>query len=139
MQLPSQLLEHVAHKSDMQSEEVPTLQPSALSSGQLLEWTFLLDVLNFCFWSEEDTLFTFNYGGIQWTGYRSMCAALTKAVEVDHVPIYRPSFYGSITHDQLQSIFRSETHIEMPLLGPRVENLHEAASVLKKVTMPVLD
>ena len=113
---------------------MPTLEPSCLSSGQLLEWTFLLDLLNFCFWSEEDTLFTFSYGGVKWTGYQSMCAALTKAVEVDHLPIYEPSFYGSITEQQLRSIFRSETHIEMSLIVARVQNLHEAASVLMKVT-----
>ena len=114
-------------------DAAPTLEPSPLSSEQLLQWIFLTDVLNFCFWSEEDVLFTFHYGGLNWTGYQSLVAALTKAVEVDHIPIYRPSFYGDITENQLLSIFKSETHIEMPLLAPRVKNLHEAAAVLAKV------
>ena len=43
---------------------------------------FLLDVLNFCFWSDSDVLFTVSYNGTQWTGYRALRAAFLKAIEV---------------------------------------------------------
>ena len=44
---------------------------------------FLLDTLNFCFWADIDQkLPRVKYRGSEWTGYRSLCAALTRAVEV---------------------------------------------------------
>lgn len=110
----------------------PTFEPPGLSPSEILEWTFLLDTLNFCFWSDEATLFTCSYAGKRWTGYWSLCAALLKAVE-DGIPIYRPSCYGSISTKQMQRIFRSETHVELPLLSSRRSNLIEAAQVLNKV------
>ena len=42
---------------------------------------FLVDTMNFCFWSDEPTLFTVEYQERRWTGYRAMVAALSKAVE----------------------------------------------------------
>lgn len=112
-------------------ETTPTFEPPGLSPSEILEWTFLLDTLNFCFWSDEATLFTSSHAGKQWTGYWSLCAALLKAVE-DGMPIYRPSCYGSISTKQMQQIFRSETHVELPLLSSRRKNLIEAAQVLNK-------
>ena len=61
-----------------------------------------------------------------------MCAALVKAVQ-DGIPIYKPSFYGSISEETMRSVFRSETDISLPLIGWRRRNLIEAASVLEKV------
>ena len=44
---------------------------------------FLVDMLNFCFWSDKNSpLFSLQYKGKQWTGYQSLCAGLAKAVEV---------------------------------------------------------
>ena len=43
---------------------------------------FLLDTVNFCFWSDSDVLFTVDYDGKLWTGYRALRAALLKAMEV---------------------------------------------------------
>ncbi len=121
----------------MSEELKPNLEPAGLSREQVLQWTFLLDVLNFCFWGDvdkkEDGLFAFNYQGVTWTGYRSMRAALCKAVEEDHIPIYSPLYYRNITLNQLKMIFKSETSVELPLLKERVENLREAAAVLEEV------
>lgn len=49
------------------------------------------------------------------------------------LPIHAPSFYGTITLDQLNEVFRSETNVSIPLLERRRENLHEVAAVLTKV------
>ena len=55
------------------------------------------------------------------------------------LPIHAPSFYGTITMDKLNEVFRSETNISIPLLERRRENLHEVAAVLNKVrSLPVL-
>ena len=113
--------------------EAPTLEPPNLTPTELLEWIFLLDTLNFCFWSDESSQFTFSYRGVHWTGYRSLVAALTKAVE-DGVPIYKPSYFGSVSEEKLRQIFMSETHVELPLIGRRKANLWEAARVLNKVS-----
>jgi len=90
-----------------------------------------VDTLNFCFWSDEPTLFTVSYQGRQWTGYRSLCAALARAKEAG-LPIHAPSFYGNITLDQLGEVFRSETHVPIPLLERRRDVLHEVAAVLNE-------
>lgn len=114
-------------------EATPTsLEPPSLTPTELLEWLFLLDTLNFCFWSHEPTLFTVRHGGVAWTGYRSLCAALTRAVE-EGVPIYKPSYYTDISEEKLGEIFRSDTHVELPLIGRRRDNLLEAGQVLSEV------
>ena len=47
--------------------------------------------------------------------------------------MHKPSFYGSITTEQMKSIFKSDSHVQLPLLSSRMDNLHEAARVLDKV------
>lgn len=116
-----------------EEEATTTLEPPNLTPTELLEWVFLLDTLNFCFWSDESILFTVSYAGTRWTGYRSLCAALVKAVE-DGIPIYKPSYYGKVSQEKLELVFRSETHVELPLIGHRRANLWEAAQVLEEVS-----
>lgn len=130
------MLASLSHEQP-KSETTPTLEPPNLLPTEILEWTFLLDTLNFCFWSDEPTLFTFSYDEVRWTGYRSLCAALVKAVE-DGVPIYKPSYYGSVTEDKLRLLFRSDTHVELPLISSRRANLLEAAQVLNKVCIIII-
>ena len=108
------------------------LEPPGLSNDEILEWLFLVDVLNFCFWSDEPTLFTVRHLGRDWTGYRSMCAALARA-KAKGVPVHKPEFYGAVTREQMEEIFKSDTHVQIPLLEKRRSNLHEAAAVLNQV------
>lgn len=115
-----------------QGEATPTLEPANLTPNELLEWTFLLDTLNFCFWSDEPTLFSCRYKGVRWTGYRSLCAALARVVD-EGTPIHKPCCYGDLTEEKLREIFVSDTHVEMPLISQRRENLVEAAKILNKV------
>lgn len=122
--LPQLLTPHI--------ETTPTLEPPDLSPTEALEWIFLLDTLNFCFWSDEPTLFTVSHAGRSWTGYQSLCAALARAVG-DGIPIYKPGYYGNISEEKMRLIFRSDTHVDLPLLTSRRKNLLEAAQVLKEV------
>lgn len=108
------------------------LEPPGLSSEEVLEWLFVVDVLNFCFWSDESTLFTVIHLRQEWTGYRSMCAALARA-RSEGVAINKPEFYGSVSREKMEHIFRSDSHVKLPLLEKRRTNLHEAAAVLKEV------
>ena len=108
------------------------LEPPGLSEEEVLEWLFVIDVLNFCFWSDELTLYTVKYLGMEWTGYRSLCAALARA-KSRGIPVHKPEFYGAVTKEEMESIFRSDSHVQMPLLEKRRANLHEAAAMLKEV------
>jgi len=46
---------------------------------------FLIDTVNFCFWSDSEVLFTIDYGGKLWTGYRALKAAFLNAMEVNEI------------------------------------------------------
>lgn len=54
-----------------------------------VDFIFTMDLLNFSFWSEKDDeeRFAVDYQGKRWTGYKSLVAALQRALEegnVDH-------------------------------------------------------
>ena len=70
---------------------------------------------------------------MKWTRFFSLRAALVKAVE-EGTPIYKPSCYGNISEEQFRLLFRSETGVELPLIGQRWANLQEAARVLETVS-----
>ncbi|KAL9120326.1 MAG: hypothetical protein Q9187_003117 [Circinaria calcarea] len=48
-----------------------------------VEFIFTMDLLNFCFWSDDPggAPFTVDYHGTEWTGYWSLVAALQRAIE----------------------------------------------------------
>ena len=76
------------------------------------------------------------FRGKKWTGYQALVAALARAVE-GGTRVYEPSIYGSLTLEQLGEVFKSETHVPIPLLEQRLHCLHEAATILNKV-IPLL-
>nr|CAI5853946.1 unnamed protein product [Callosobruchus analis] len=91
-----------------------------------LDWLFVVDTLNFCFWHNE------NEEG--WkveghSGYFALCAAINRAIK-EKVDITNPTFYSTITEKQLQNILRSDTKIECPLISDRVKCLHEVGNAL---------
>ncbi|XP_022109808.1 UPF0553 protein C9orf64-like isoform X1 [Acanthaster planci] len=101
-----------------------------LITKETLDWIFVVDTLNFSFWSEtNDKRFLVDYRGGTHSGYWALCAAINRALDED-IPITSPSYYSSITMDQLRHIFRSATDTDIPLLDKRLEHLHEAGSVL---------
>ena len=83
--------------------------------------------------SDEPTLFTVRYRNKFWTGYRALEAAASRAIEAG-TPLHRPSCFGHMTLAQLEEVFRSETHVPIPLLEQRLHCLHEVASVLQEVS-----
>ena len=62
-----------------------------------------------------------------------MYAVLAQA-KAKGLPIHKPEFYGTVTREQMEDIFKSDTHVQMSLLEKRRSNLHEAAAVLNQVT-----
>ncbi|KAL1917797.1 uncharacterized protein VTP21DRAFT_3631 [Calcarisporiella thermophila] len=104
-----------------------------------VEWIFLVDLLNFSFWSDIDTVdssaphpdrYAVTFEGTSYTGYWSLCAAVNRALK-EGIPITSPTFYGrEATDDLLRHVFRSDTKEAMPLLEERIAVLREAGNIL---------
>ncbi|KAK9368279.1 hypothetical protein V1509DRAFT_623601 [Lipomyces kononenkoae] len=106
-----------------------------------VDWIFLVDLLNFSFWSDvdpadtgksESNRFSVNWEGKAWTGYWSLCALVNRAL-AEGVPITKPAFWNNrqeCTDDLLRNLFRSDTSECVPLLTERIACLREAGKVL---------
>lgn len=52
------------------------------SSLQALNWVFVVDTMNFCFWPEKESQqCEVTYKGTTYTGYMTLCAAITRAMD----------------------------------------------------------
>lgn len=96
-------------------------------TARTVQYLFLLDTLNFCFWPEPR--WRYRYGDSVLDGYLALAAALKEAVARD-VPILQAGFLARIGEDDLRQILGSEH--EIPLLKERVAVLREAGAVLQK-------
>ncbi|XP_026758870.2 queuosine salvage protein [Galleria mellonella] len=91
-----------------------------------VDWIFVADALNFCFWSYT--------GAVKWTvdghsGYYALEAALSRAVK-EGIDITNPKYYSKITENQLRTIMRSDNEAEIPLFDKRLSTLHEVGTIL---------
>ncbi|KAL4713958.1 hypothetical protein ACJJTC_015612 [Scirpophaga incertulas] len=96
--------------------------------NRALDFIFVADSLNFCFWSYTESK--------KWTvnghsGYYALEAALIRALEEGH-NITDPKFYSVMNMEQLQLILRSDNDVQIPLLDNRLSVLHEVGEVLLK-------
>jgi hypothetical protein len=87
-------------------------------TAETVEWIFLIDLLNFSFFSDEkapEREFYVTYKGEQFTGYWSLCAAVNRALDAG-LNITSPEFWVTADDDLLREIFRGEGVEPMPLL-----------------------
>ncbi|KAL1431875.1 hypothetical protein MTO96_013964 [Rhipicephalus appendiculatus] len=97
------------------------------------QWVFLVDALNFNFWSKDSTYkYAVRWNGTLHTGYFSLCAAVARALE-EGVPLLSAEFCRSISLQQVEQIFRSDTNVEIPLLTERHKVLQEWGRVLSNM------
>jgi len=112
-------------------DSVPTWkQPWHFFDGGLetVRWVFVLDVLNHCFWPDEDEpLWSVTYRGNEYSGYAGLAASLKRAME-SGVPVTNASFLAGLSPGTLREILAGTG--EIPLLDARLENLREAGRVL---------
>ncbi|KAL0086629.1 hypothetical protein F4703DRAFT_1847916 [Phycomyces blakesleeanus] len=104
-----------------------------------VDWIFLVDLLNFSFWSDADSQdasaphpdrYSVVYKGKSYTGYWSLCAAVNRALD-NGIPITDPKFYGQdATDEQLATIFESDTKEKVPMVQERIRVMREAGNVL---------
>ncbi|KAH8684659.1 hypothetical protein BGZ60DRAFT_398042 [Tricladium varicosporioides] len=110
------------------------LHPQAKDESTV-NFIFTLDLLNFSFWSERiepEERFAVEYKGKSYTGYKSLVAALQRALDED-IPITSSDFWQNedeCTEEVLRHVFRSKTEEEIPLFQERVKCLREAGQVL---------
>ena len=109
------------------------LHPKAKDEATV-NFIFLMDLLNFSFWSEEEEVFTVEYRERKWTGYWSLVACIQRALE-ENIAITSPSFWVNeeqCTDDVLKHVFRSSTSTAIPLLDDRMRMIREAGSVIQR-------
>ncbi|KAL8693715.1 MAG: hypothetical protein Q9218_001516 [Villophora microphyllina] len=100
-----------------------------------VNFIFLMDLLNFCFWSEQSDptqRFAVEYQGRKYTGYWSLVAAIHRALEED-ILITTPSSWAEETgysDEVIRHVFRSATAEPIPLLDERIHCIREAGRVL---------
>lgn len=99
------------------------------SDPRAFNWIFLIDTLNFCFWSESDD------EEKKWTvdgqtGYFALCAAIKRAVR-DGIDFTNPEFYSTITLETLEGLLKSDRPgTKAPLMEERLQCLHEVGTKL---------
>lgn len=97
----------------------------------MLNWIFVVDTLNFCFWADEgEPLFCCEHRGRPYTGYWALCACINRALD-DGIPITDPSYYANWTLEDCKKIFRSSSAATVPMLEERHKALQEAGQVLQ--------
>lgn len=105
------------------------LNPKACDDSSI-DWIFLVDALNFSFWSEDsDEKYTVHYGGNNYTGYWSLCAAINRALD-EGVAITSAAYCRDFSIEIARHVFRSDSAIGMPLLEERVKVMNEIGQVL---------
>ncbi|KAK9686526.1 putative Queuosine, Q, salvage protein family [Popillia japonica] len=90
------------------------------------DWIFVIDTLNFCFWSVENEV---GWTVEQQTGYFALCTAINRAMR-DGIDILNPKFYSTISEQQLLNILRSDNEVQIPLFKERLKCLHEVGNSL---------
>lgn len=97
------------------------------SDKNAIEWVFVIDTLNFCFWTPGNST--------KWqvcgeTGYFALCAAINRA-QRNGIDITNAKYYSKITADELSEILRGDDNeTKVPMLVERVKCLNEVGKKL---------
>nr|XP_020458021.1 UPF0553 protein C9orf64 homolog isoform X2 [Monopterus albus] len=95
-----------------------------------LNWVFVVDTMNFSFWPENETQqCEVTYKGNTYTGYMTLCAAITRAME-EGIPITDPKYFSQMSMEELAHVLRSDNETSMPMLQERHQVLTEGGHVL---------
>jgi hypothetical protein len=119
----------------------PELTPKTKDRATV-DWIFLVDLLNFSFWSDTDLQdsglassqrFAVAYNDKEYTGYWSLCAAINRALD-EGIPITTPAYWKSndFSLEKLAHVFRSATKETVPLLETRYDIMKQAGGVFEE-------
>ncbi|KAJ5070226.1 queuosine salvage protein [Anaeramoeba ignava] len=112
-------------KLDISNWHNHPLHPSE-SNEKTLDWIFLVDTLNFAFWSN----FIVKYKENQYSGYSALLAAINRAID-NTIPITQPEFLSKITLLDVEKIFHSESE-QILLIDKRCEFMNQLGQVVLK-------
>ncbi|CAL4069043.1 unnamed protein product, partial [Meganyctiphanes norvegica] len=108
-------------ESFKQNEVLPL--DKGLTNQQLSDWIFLVDAINFNFWTPNGVpKYVVKHNGVKRAGYLGMVLAVNRAID-EGKPMYDPNYYSKLTVADLKNIFRSETKSLLPLFEERVKVL----------------
>ncbi|KAF6025076.1 C9orf64 [Bugula neritina] len=117
------------HSIHMKGWKTHQLHP-AEANQSAIDWIFLVDALNFSFWSVSPTKkFMVDYAGETYTGYWTLCAAVNRALD-EGIPITSAEYCKNFTIEKARHVFRSNSTTEMPMLEERVKVMQEIGQVL---------
>uniref|UniRef100_A0A3P9Q210 Queuosine 5'-phosphate N-glycosylase/hydrolase n=1 Tax=Poecilia reticulata TaxID=8081 RepID=A0A3P9Q210_POERE len=95
-----------------------------------LNWVFVVDTMNFSFWPDNGAQqCEVTYKGITYTGFMTLCAAITRAMD-EGVPITDPKYFSQMSVEELGKVLRSDNETAMPMVQERHQVLTEGGRVL---------
>nr|XP_020458020.1 UPF0553 protein C9orf64 homolog isoform X1 [Monopterus albus] len=132
VQKVAEMLFALRHSEDLSASNWKKANPlaPAPTSDQALNWVFVVDTMNFSFWPENETQqCEVTYKGNTYTGYMTLCAAITRAME-EGIPITDPKYFSQMSMEELAHVLRSDNETSMPMLQERHQVLTEGGHVL---------
>ncbi|KAJ2002628.1 hypothetical protein GGI04_003258 [Coemansia thaxteri] len=107
-----------------------TLTPS-VADQHAIEWIFVVDALNFSFWSDKQAneQYTVTLDGQTYRGYWTLCAAVNRALR-EGIPITDARYYSQASSGELEHVFRGDSSEKIPMLEERIRVLREVGGVL---------
>jgi len=100
---------------------------SDLSDKEKLNFIFVFNSLNFCYWGEPK--WTIEYEGKKFDGAWAMIASLKRALK-EGFPVLKADFLAKTKREELKRIFRA--NVEIPLFEERLKILRENGKILKQ-------
>jgi hypothetical protein len=93
-----------------------------------LYYVFVLDALNFCFWSDPGKpRWSVTFCGRVYNGYWALAVSLKKAF-MEGIPLWMPERLRDLTGEELACVLRGS--VEIPLFSERLENVRELGEIL---------
>ncbi|VDK44643.1 unnamed protein product [Anisakis simplex] len=92
---------------------------------------FLMDTINFSFWTEEGTKFVVTYKDKPYTGYFAGCACVNRAID-NGIPLTSAHYMQNITLKDVQKIFSSDHGVVIPMAEERTKVIAEAGRILNE-------
>ena len=99
-----------------------------------VDWIFFLDALNFSFWNfsnDNNSQYFVTYKGVGYSGLLGFVAAVCRTLD-SGVALTSPTFYRTISEEQLNLYLMGDNGIPCPLIKERVECLHEIGNILNQ-------
>ncbi|TMS38690.1 hypothetical protein L596_005357 [Steinernema carpocapsae] len=104
------------------------------SAQECIDWIFVMDTINFSFWtnpnpSVKEAKFEVTWNGMRETGYNAAAACINRALS-QGIPLTSAEFMKNVTVEQIKEIFKSDDGSCIPLPEHRTAVLNDAGRVL---------